>query len=158
MTQYFKDCNTIDEAKTTFRKLCLILHPDKGGKASDFIELMKQFKSFRPSQKRENENENFDREEFYNIIQMFSGLDGLNISFVGSFIWLEGNTMTHKDAIKSIKIEGYKNANWAKVKKAWFFSPLDYMQKSRSQKNLEEIKQTYGCKTFTPETFYKIAN
>ena len=157
MKNYFKDCKTIDEAKNLFRRLCLELHPDKGGNDADFILMYSQFKNFRPTAGPDHTKDNFNAEKFYNMVKLFEGLEGVNISFVGSFIWLEGNTMLNKDKIKSIKIEGYKPANWAKVKKCWFFSPEDYKQKSRSTKDLEQLKSEYGCRTFKANEFYKLA-
>jgi hypothetical protein len=145
--RYFNDCKTIDEAKNLFRKLCLELHPDKGGKATDFIEMHKQFKAFKPTIETKNDV-NFDADEFYNLIQKFENFEGIILNFVGSFIWIEGNTRDCKDELKQIKLDGYKPIFWAKVKKAWFFSPLEYKKKSGKVSSLEEIKSRYGCKTF----------
>lgn len=152
---YFTKCNTIDEAKNEFRKLCLILHPDKGGNASDFITMYNEFKAFKPSERKENEPE-FNANEFYNLVQKFENFEGLIINFVGSFIWLEGNTMKHKDSLKSIKLEGFKPLYWAKLKKAWFYSPLEYKKKSGKVVELNEIKSRYGCTTFNAKQTFKI--
>jgi hypothetical protein len=157
MKKYFTECITQDEAKNLFRKLCLILHPDKGGTDAEFIDLFSQFKNFKPSQTRDGENENFCAEEFYNTIQVFEGLEGIEISFVGSWIWLEGDTMANKDKIKAISLAGYKKPMYASKKVAWFFSPSDYTQKSKGKKDLNEIKNSYGCKTFKTKGTLKIA-
>ena len=154
---YFINCQTLDQAKNEFRKLCLILHPDKGGNASEFIEMYKQFKAFKPTVKNDKENEPFDASQFYDLIQNFGNFEGLNISFVGSFIWIEGNTMLYKDKLKSLQLQGYKSAMWAKVKKAWYYAPLEYKRKSGKTYELSEIKQKYGCNTFATKTRLKIA-
>ena len=44
---YFNDCKTIDQAKNKFRTLCMKLHPDKGGKESEFIQMFNQFKELK---------------------------------------------------------------------------------------------------------------
>ena len=152
---YFTNCTTIDQAKNLFRKLCLTLHPDKGGIASEFISMYNEFKTFKPTETKEGE-ETFDAEKFYNLIQNFDNLDGLIINFVGSFIWIEGDTMKHKDTLKQIRLEGYKPIFWAKVKKAWFYSPLDYKKKSGKIVTLDNIKTKYGCKSFATKQTYKI--
>jgi hypothetical protein len=152
---YFTKCNTIDEAKNEFRKLCLILHPDKGGDASEFIKMYNEFKAFRPSQRKENETE-FNVDAFYDLVQKFENFEGLIINFVGSFIWLEGETMKHKDALKQIKLDGFKPLFWAKLKKAWFYSPLEYKKKSGKLVDLSEIKSRYGCTTFNAKQTFKI--
>ncbi len=159
MNNYFTGCTTQDEAKTKFRKLCMTMHPDKGGTHAEFIELMKQFEAFKPTAgKQAEDGQPFDASKFYDLIQNFEGMEGLNISFVGSFIWIEGDTMTHKDAIKALKLDGFKSANWAKVKKAWFFSPLEYKKKSGTTSSLETIKTRYGCETYKTKSSFKIAS
>ena len=153
--KYFQNCQTIDEAKNLFRKLCLKLHPDKGGNETEFIQMYKEFENFKPSTKKENES--FNAEEFYNIIQHFENLEGLNISFVGSFIWIEGNTFNLRDQIKNILLEGYKPPTWAKSKKAWFFSPLEYKKKTGKTFDLETIKNKYGCQSYKTKSSLKLA-
>lgn len=159
---YFNNCNTLDEAKTLFRELSKKLHPDTSGSdtAHLFISMFKEFKAFKPRQTNE-QDQSFNADEFYNQIKNFDGLNDIRISFVGSFIWLEdieaGATFYQKDIIKAVKIEGYNNARFASQKKLWYFSPVDYVQKSRSNKGIDEIKSTYGCKEFTSRQTFKIA-
>lgn len=142
--KYFTNCQTIDEAKTLFRKLCKTLHPDKGGNAKDFINMFNQFKNFKPSKGNANE---FDADKHYNIIQKFDKLNDCDISFVGTFIWVENTRIEQKETIKSIKIDGYNTARWAKNKKAWYFSPLDYKRKGRKNYSLDSIKNHFGTET-----------
>lgn len=159
---YFNNCNTLDEAKTLFRELSKKLHPDTSGAdtASQFIAMFKEFKAFKPRQKQDTD-ENFNADAFYNQIKNFDGLNDIRISFVGSFIWLEdiehGATYFQREAIKAVKIDGYNPARFASQKKSWYFSPIDYKQKSRSNKSLDDIKNTYGCKTFATRQTIKIA-
>jgi hypothetical protein len=79
-------------------------------------------------------------------------LTDVKISFVGSFIWLEdevkGATYQQKEAIKSIVIDGLNSAKFAGKKKVWYLSPIDYKQKSKSKKDLNEIKNTFGCSSY----------
>lgn len=167
MAQYFKNVSTLEEVKKLFRELCIKLHPDTSGADTEkeFIKMYQEFKNFRPSagtQQQSQDFENFDAAEFYDMIKNFDILEGVNISFVGSFIWLEdqqsGATFFQREKIKSIKLKGFNNARFATVKKSWYFSPEDYQQKSRSTKSLEELKSVYGCKTFKVNQFYQLAN
>lgn len=149
---YFKNCITIDEAKTLFRKLCLELHPDKGGKQSEFIKMYNEFKQFKPKTDKFKQSEKFDAEKFYNLIQKFEGLNDVKISFVGSFIWLEdlrkGAMYEQKEQIKSIIIDGYNSPKWARKKVSWYFSPKDYKKTSKKRLSLGEIKGIYGTQEF----------
>lgn len=156
--KYFSTFTTLDEAKNAFRKLCLLLHPDKGGDQAEFIKMYNEFKNFKPSAGTKENDEPFNASKFYDMIQNFENMEGLNISFVGSWVWIEGETMQHREAIKKILLDGYKSASWAKVKRAWFFSPVDHVSKGRPTKGLEEIKNVYGCQTFKTKTILKIAS
>jgi hypothetical protein len=150
---YFINCTTLDDAKNLFRNLCKKLHPDTSGfsSQSEFITMFKEFKAFKPSTTDKNDL-NFNASKFYDMIKQFEHLQDINVSFVGSFVWLEdvkqGATYQQKDGIKSIKIEGYNAARFAGKKKAWYFSPLNYKQFSNGKKTLSEIKNTFGCNTF----------
>lgn len=155
---YFNTTLTIDEAKNLFRKLCLKLHPDTSGynSTTEFAQMYNEFKNFKPTDNKES----FNSDEFYNLIKNFESLIDVNISFVGSFIWIEdiifGATYKQRNVIKSINLEGYNNARFAPIKKCWYFSPSNYVQKFKSKKDLNEIKSTYGCKSFTAKKQFQI--
>lgn len=164
--RHFHNCKTIDEAKNLFRQLCKELHPDTSGRDSqnEFIQMFAEFKKFKPTsgtEKDKQDFETFDASEFYNMIKKFDGLNDINISFVGSFIWLEdnvpGSTYFQREKIKAVEIEGYNVARFASVKKSWYFSPIDYKQTAKSNKTLEGLKSKYGCKTFKPQTFAQLS-
>ncbi|GHA43523.1 hypothetical protein GCM10007103_25840 [Salinimicrobium marinum] len=160
---YFNNITNLNEAKNLFRKLSIKLHPDTSGYDSqaDFVAMYKEFKSLTNKLKFDTgfeADQDFNADKFYNIIKKFEGLTDIQISFVGSFIWLEdiknGAMYEQKETIKGISIEGYNNARWARQKKNWYFSPVDYQQKGKSGKSLDQIKDTYGSQEFkTKQTF-----
>ena len=143
----------MDEAKTEFRKLCKKLHPDTSGynSGSDFAQMYKQFKAFRPT-KQTQQDEHFNADKFYDLVKKFEHLNNIQIDFVGSFIWLTdleyGAMYKQKESIKKIVIDGYNSARFAGKKKSWYFSPQNYRQKSRSDKTLSELKSKYGCESY----------
>lgn len=152
---YFSNCQTLDEAKTLFKKLCFELHPDtsKRDSQAEFIAMFKEFQSAAKRLKFQTGKEadkDFNESKFYDIVKNFDCLPSdIIISFVGSWIWIEGNTKPCKDLIKAIKIEGYNTARWHKVKKVWFLAPSDSKRsKFSGKKTLEQIKNTYGCNTY----------
>jgi hypothetical protein len=150
---YFTNCTTIDQAKNLFRDLCKELHPDTSGYDSqaDFIKMYADFKKFRPTVTKENEAE-FNADKFYDLLKRFDVLHDIKVSFVGSFIWLEdierGATFNQKETIKKILLEGYNYVKFASKKKSWYFSPLEYVQKSKVRVSLDTIKSRYGCDSF----------
>lgn len=154
---YLNNINTLDVAKSEFRKLSILLHPDTSGYSSesDFIQMYNEFKALAETLKFNTgfeSDKNFNADKFYNNIKKFEALENIKISFVGSFIWLEdikpGAMYEQKEMIKDVKINGYNSARWARKKKNWYFSPEDYKQKSKSKKSLSELKNSYGCKSF----------
>ena len=149
---HFKNCLTLDEAKNLFKDLCKKLHPDTSGynSQSDFIQMYNEFKAFKPSIKKDTDNFNVD--DFYNILKCFETLDGVNINFVGSFIWLDGDTQRHKDKIKTLILEGYNVARWANIKKKWYFAPSDYKGSKSKGKDYNEIISKYGVKSVNINT------
>lgn len=169
---YFNNCKSLDEAKNLFRELCKKLHPDTSGYDSekDFVKMYAEFKkiknntfdSSKCSDSEKEFNANFDAEKFYNLIKLFDGLENIKISFVGCFIWLEdivkNATFQQKENIKLIKIEGYNPARFASTKKVWYFSPVDYVQKSKGTHDLEEIKKKYGNNSFVTKSNLKLAS
>lgn len=148
---YFESVKTIEQAKNLFRDLCKKLHPDTSGydSQSDFVKMFNEFKRFKAN---DSTDENFDASKFYDLLKKFDILQDIKINFVGTFIWLEdikpNSTYLQRNTIKSIIIDGYNNVRFAPTKKLWYFSPIDYIQKSKSNKDFEEIKKTYGTKSF----------
>jgi len=156
---YFEDCKTLDDAKNLFKKLVFQLHPDTSGYDSeqDFIRMYNQFDNFRPTGEHfKKGDEQHNAETFYNIVKQFEGLNNVLITFVGSFIWLEdeegheGSTKDQKEEIKKILIEGLNPPRFSGKRLKWFYSPVGYKQKFRSKKSFEEIKSTWGSKTYEP--------
>ena len=159
---YFKDCTTQDSAKNLFRILCFELHPDKRQDKEtahkDFINLMQQFKAFKPTEDHARKTDDlFNHDEFYNTVMRFADLENVLITFIGSFIWLEdgprhaGATKEQKEEIKKILINGYNVPRFAFKRKKWYYSPLGYKQKHRCNKSFEQLKYTWGHKTFEAE-------
>lgn len=157
---YFKDCTTLDQVKNLLRKLSKELHPDhNNGRDKGFAKMFQQYKEASERLKYKTgfeQDANFNADSFYNMVRKFDALQDVTVSFVGSFIWIEGDTKSQKDTIKSIYIEGYNVARWANKKVAWFFSPLDYKQKAKSKHDLNGLKSKYGCKSFNVNQTYKL--
>ncbi len=154
MTNLFKGCASWDEAKTLFRTLSKKMHPDLGGSDAQFIELKRQFENFTPTYSEDNKfaNAEFDKRKFADIIELLKELDDVTISFVGTFIWLEGNTYSQKDVIKALELPNYNNARYASKKKAWYFSPIDYSKKNGKVYGMDEIKAMFGSQSYTQNT------
>lgn len=142
--KYFKDCKTVDEIKKTFKKLALEHHPDRGGNTATMQEINTEY-AFAIANKlsgSEFEQEEIKiSEDFQKIIDALINLEGLIIELVGNWLWISGDTKTHKEAIKSLKL-----MFWARKKKMWYYRPANH-KGGRGNKTYEEIKQKYGSQT-----------
>ena len=78
---FFNDCKTQEEAKSTFKRLCKHFHPDKGGEESLMIELKKQYDDWKPSYEAHNFNMKFTRHSNLSLDSVYeqkiSELNGL---------------------------------------------------------------------------------
>ena len=158
MFKWFKDCQNIEDVKKTYKKLAVKYHPDLN-KDTDTTKVMaeinneyekafERFKNIHSSNKTEQTesgttseyNTAETPEMFKDIINSLIHCDGVQIDIVGSWVWLTGDTFTHKDTIKGL---GFK---WASKKKAWYWHTDDYKCR-RSNMSLDEIKNKYGCQS-----------
>ena len=162
MKNYFKDCKTLDDAKNLFKTLCFDLHPDTSGEDSQaqFVQMYKQFEEFRPiAEHARKGDEDFNHEAFYNIVKRFEGLENVKIEFVGSFIWLsdpkdfQGSTKSQKEDIKAILLEGFNKPRFSGKRMKWYYSPEGYKQKFKCKKSFEELKYTWGHKSYNGNEF-----
>ena len=147
MKQYFANCTTLDQAKAEYKKLAFILHPDTSGFNSkeQFQDMQNQFAAFKPkTEKFKGEEAGHSAENYMSIIQDLMQFEGLIIEICGSFIWLSGNTKEHKEAIKELRNESFKNAAWSSTKLKWFFAPADYKRFSKKSLTMDEIRNKYG--------------
>lgn len=145
MTSYFINCKTLEDVKKTFKKLALELHPDRGGSTekmqilnaqyADAIRIISNGMEF-------EKDEQAIAEDFAKIINELINLEGLIIDIVGNWIWVYGNTQTHKEAIKNVGLW------WARKKKKWYYRPANF-KGGRGNKTYEQITAKYGRKTVT---------
>ena len=88
----------------------------------------------------ENENIKNYPDALKKALQEIDSLAGLVIEICGSWVWVSGDTKTHKQALKS---EGYK---WSKNKSMWYFRPNSkraYKGKGSREWGIDEIRETF---------------
>lgn len=146
--KYFKDCQTLDEAKKLFRKLVFQTHPDHGGTDEAFNAVVESFEAFKPSKEiREDEYKNWNGKTYAEIINqllIIAKTYNIEIEIIGSWIWVSGETKAAKDMITAIPIgDSMKRAfRWKKVK--WSFFPADYKKMNKKTFTHTEIQDMYG--------------
>ena len=78
-------------------------------------------------------------DELENVLKALYGLSGLVYEVIGNWIWISGNTIEHKEALKEI------GCKWAAKKKQWFYRPDEHKSYwNREEHTIEEIRAKYG--------------
>ncbi len=161
MTNYFRDCKTLDEAKSLYRNLARQHHPDMGGSTATMQAINADYAFFQANYTRTSERarqqqahaegkktaaDYHDLDEVAEVLRVkIESL--LNISpeiFVelcGLWIWVTGETKKHKDAISAIP-----GMRYAPEKKAWYYPGVPSF--NRTRRSMDEIRNMHGSQSF----------
>lgn len=157
--KYFTDCKTIEAVKATFKEWAKKLHPDCGGDAEAFKEMMQEYtiafncykdihvKADGSTYEKQTEE---TANEYASIINAVIHMGGVIIEIIGSWVWLQGATFQYKDQIKEA---GFW---YSKSKKAWYYNGEKEHSKRKGRYTLDKIKGLYGCETVATEEQRKI--
>jgi hypothetical protein len=132
-----------------FRSQAKKYHPDVNPEAGEKMmklinEAYSDLKGFTGElSQSENETDSFENftEEMNNILNIICALVGLDIEICGSWVWVGGDTRTHKDVLKE---QGFK---WANQKKKWSLRPKDWKKQSRGKMSMDDIRNAHGSMT-----------
>ncbi len=145
---YFNKCKTLEEVKTTYRKLALKYHPDLGGDLVIMQEINREYKLAITKlakggdlNEEEAEHEIRFSDEYRRVIELIILLPGINIELVGFWIWVTGNTKPVKDQLQNAGLR------YAYKKKAWYFRGDDFKVLRGGKKSLDQIRTKYGSET-----------
>ena len=151
--EYFKKCESLDEAKKLYWSFAKKLHPDVGGTKEAFQDLQNQFENFSPNkEKYTGEFEQWQAKEYMKIIEQLMKIPNITITVAGSWIWLSGDTKPVKDQIKAIDLEGSRfKRGFSKNKMQWYFSPEGYRKYTGKKYDFNEIKSMFGAESVESE-------
>ena len=150
--KWFNNPQTLEELKKQYKQFALKHHPDIGGNLKDMQEINSEYdKLFKELKNihRSAEGKTYTAKEettetandFKNIIDSLINIDGINIEICGSWIWITGNTLPHKDKLKELKFK------WSKSKNAWYFHNDGYKKRNNKNFTLDEIRDLYGSES-----------
>jgi len=143
---------TAEEIRLNYKRLMMKHHPDRQGNeeiaklinvAYEFLTKMQYNGS--SEQAIDENNDEFitrtdDDDELNVILSMVTGLEGVVVELVGTWIWVSGNTYPHKEIFNGL------NFKWGSRKKVWSWHKET--DKCRSYKDLtfEQVKIKHGVK------------
>ena len=156
MTKYFVDCATLDALKAAYRKAALQYHPDLGGDTATMQAINAEYAArFEVLKRGQNERAAEDTtgrtqattetaDDFVDIINALLHMDGLTVELCGRWLWIGGNTMQHKDALKEA------GCRWSSSKKLWSWHHAeDGARWHKTHYSMASIRTKYGSTTYT---------
>ena len=158
MTNYFRDCQTLDEAKSLYRRLARQHHPDMGGSTATMQAINAEYAFFQANYTRTSERTRQQQAhaegkktaaDYHDLDEVIETLRvkieailnmGLEAELCGLWVWVFGDTRPHKDEIKAA---GFR---WAPDKKLWYFPGVPSF--NRTRRSMDEIRNMHGSQTF----------
>lgn len=156
--KYFEAARTLEDVKQLYKKLARDLHPDCNHDRDTTAEFQEMQRQYNEAFKRlknvhiNKDGETYEKdteetpEQFADLINALLKMPGLMIELCGSWLWITGDTRSHKDELKTL---GFK---WSKNKAAWYFHFEPYRKHSKKSVDLDTIRAMYGSQKFTERT------
>ena len=152
-TTYFKNPHTLEELRSQYKELLKKYHPDNASGSTEATqEINAEYDRLFKILKDRHENNSADinaNNTTYNynldkalreILEKVINFEGINIEICGSWLWLSGNTYTHKATLKTL---GFR---WANNKKMWYWHNEEYVKRTRKTVSMDFIREKYGSK------------
>lgn len=133
--------STIEDIKGAYRRACKMYHPDRNPAGLEMMKLIncayEALKDYEPSEIEDDVEDGLNLAEHINdALNAVIGL-GLNIEVCGTWIWVSGDTRTHKEVLKEA---GFK---WAPKKMMWYFAGTK-TKGSRGKWDMDKIRESHG--------------
>ena len=149
--QFFRTCSSVEETKVLYRNLARKYHPDMGGNENMMKELNRQYhdklsslsgtesdgKTYKYKQKTED--------ELIEVINKIIHLKDVEVSLIGYWVWILGETRQHKEYLKSL------SCIWHNKRKCWYYKPKGWGSGRSYGGSLEELAVKYGCEKFSKQ-------
>ena len=152
MNRYFSKCNCIEDVKARFKELVKQLHPDNGGNAEMFKDMMAEYNIAFNRYKnihRKASGETYEKataetpHQFAAVVESLMKIDDISIDLVGEWLWIKGNTYPHRIQLAAL------GCFWSSGHKCWIYNG-DKKRRQRHNMAESEIIEKYGKKNLKP--------
>ena len=131
---------TQQEIKAAYKKLAKKYHPDLNPLGEDMMKIINEayetLSNYQPGDAEFVKKTSLDKIE--EVLQELLKLPNIELEIIGTWIWVFGDTKTHKDTLKSLGL------NWSSSKKRWYYSGQKKKFRRGSGKSFGEIRVKYG--------------
>ena len=137
---------TVEEAKSEYRKLAKLHHPDLGGDLETMQAINSEFEDYlKAAWRQEGHGEETVGNKFNAVAEVMAQAmrfakvsAALVVEVCGIWIWITGDTKPVKDTLKE------EGCRWSNDKKAWYWKPEWCKKRSRDTFSLDRIRGTFG--------------
>lgn len=128
------------DTKAAYRKACTKFHPDKNPSGTEMMKAVnlayEQLKEFQ-GELEETSGANYG-DKMSDALNSILDLDGIEVEVCGSWIWVTGETKTHKQYLKE---SGFF---YAAKKKAWYLKPEGTRKRRGQNWDMDKIRGEHG--------------
>lgn len=130
---------TPEETKKAYHRACKKYHPDVNPAGAEMMKIINEaYEALKDYDGTVKAQQTGYGEALNDALNAVCGLPGLIIEVCGAWVWITGDTRTHREALKAA---GFK---WAHKKKSWYFRPEEYRSRARGGSSMDEIRAKYG--------------
>ncbi len=154
MTTYFNNPKTLEKLRKQYKNLLKKYHPDNVGGSeeatkdinSEYEALFKVLKDKHNQTAEDTTRQTYDNmkwdfaedEALRDMLNKVIQLVGVNITIVGNWIWISGDTKPLKATFKELGFQ------WAHEKKMWYWHSDTFRKKSNKKLSFDTICNYYG--------------
>lgn len=148
---------TKEDVKKAYRTLSLKFHPDHNPTGLEMMKAINSAYEFlmnldSPIEFNSSNSECTDlTEKLEQAIEFATSLPGLEVTLDGVWVWVRGETKTHKEALKNF---GF---NYAPKKKEWSFHEGSYRAWRGKTLTREERQAKHGSTSFKQKSYKSVA-
>ena len=151
--KYFTGQESIEELRKSFYKLCLRMHPDKGGDHLAFVGMKNEYDYLcglrgasefgnAAREKRAPRYSAASEKQLREMIEKLIHLENITIEICGCWLWITGNTFAIHTTLSALGLK------FSGSKKAWYYAASMQSGKIRGRySDMNKIRNRFGSET-----------